>query len=83
MPHRARAARERARLAEPRRAAVAGPDHGVVHAHPPQQRDVLRVVARRHLHLVPRFAEEADDRAEDDRVRGRRHVDPDPQGSGA
>jgi hypothetical protein len=78
--HLPRPAGQRLRLVRTRSPAVA-PHGDVVDPHPLEQRDRLRVVARGDLHLVSGLAEEADDRAEDDRVRGRRHVDPDPQGS--
>ena len=64
------------RLAEPRAAAVM-PDRRRGHAVALDQLQGLRVVARGDLDLVAARLEQLDERPEDERMRARRHVDPD------
>ena len=63
-------------LPGPRPAAVVA-DHRCLHAVRLDQLDRLRVVARGDLDLVALLAQQLDERPEDERVRARRHVDPD------
>ena len=68
------------RLADARPAAVVA-DHRRRHAVLLDQLQRLRVVARRDLDLVAARLEQLDERPEDERMRARRHVDPDPHAS--